>query len=158
MTLFAIWAAEKLRGQQGHAGKALVFTHTSPHRPGPQYGKNIVLLLRRPTSNTADLVAAAVRGIRQIYRPGYELINAGVMLLDLQPASRRQHGLALDDKAQDTGRLMTALDRINDRYGRGTLAMASAGTVKTQRDWGMKRERRASQYTTCWEEVPVVRA
>ncbi|KQW70078.1 hypothetical protein [Methylibium sp. Root1272] len=89
VTLFASRAAEKLRGQQGHAGKVLVFTHTSPHRPGPQYGKNIVLPLRRPTSNTADLVAAAVRRIRQIYRPGYELIKAGVMLLDLQPASRR---------------------------------------------------------------------
>lgn len=135
-----------------------MFTHTSPHQPGPQYGKNIVLPLKRPTSNTADLVAAAVRGIRQIYRPGYELIKAGVMLLDLQPASRHQHELALDDEAQDTGRLMTALDRINDRYGRGTLAMASAGAVKTQRDWSVKQERRTPQYTTCWEVVPVVRA
>lgn len=135
-----------------------MFTHTSPHRPGPQYGKNIVLPPRRPTSNTADLVAAAVRGIRQIYRPGYELIKAGVMLLDLQPASRHQHELALDEPAPDTARLMTALDRINDRYGRGTLMMASAGTARAQRGWGMKQERRTPQYTACWEEVPVVRA
>lgn len=86
--MFASRAAEKLRGQQGHPGKVLVVTHTSLRRPGPQHGKNIVLPLRRPTSNTADLVAAVVRGIRQIYRPGYELIKAGVMLLDLQPAVR----------------------------------------------------------------------
>ncbi|WP_082535906.1 DUF4113 domain-containing protein [Methylibium sp. Root1272] len=45
---------------------------------------------------------------------------------------------------------MTALNRINDRFGRGTLAMASGGgAAKTQRDWGMKQERRTPQYTTC---------
>lgn len=118
----------------------------------------MVLPLRRPTSNTADLVAAAVRGIRQIYRPGHELIKVGVMLLDLQQASRRQNELALDEPAPDTGRLMAALDRISDSYGRGTLAMVSAGTARTQRDWVMKQERRTPQYTICWEEVPVVRA
>ena len=53
---------------------------------------------------------------------------------------------------------MSALDRINDRYGRGTSAMASTGTARTQRDYGTKQERRTSQYTTCWEELPVVRA
>ncbi len=53
---------------------------------------------------------------------------------------------------------MTALDRINDRYGRGTLTMASQGTARTQRDCRTKQERRTSQYTTCWEELPVVRA
>lgn len=50
---------------------------------------------------------------------------------------------------------MTALDRVNDRCGRGTLAMASTGTVKTQREWGIKQERCTPQYTSCWEEGPV---
>jgi DNA polymerase V len=117
-----------------------------------------VVAQHRAAPAAADLVTAAVRGIRQIYRPGYELIKAGVMLLDLQPASRHQHELALDEPAPDTGQLMTALDRINDRYGRGTLAMASAGTSRTQMHWGMKQERRTPQYTTCWEELPVARA
>lgn len=33
VTTFASRAAEKLRGQQGHAGKVLVFTHRVPCRP-----------------------------------------------------------------------------------------------------------------------------
>lgn len=80
------------------------------------------------------------------------------MLADLRPASRHQHELALDEQAPDTGRLMTALYRINDRYGRGTVAMAIAGTATTQMHWGMRQERRPPQCTACWEEVPVVRA
>lgn len=80
------------------------------------------------------------------------------MLPDLRPASRHRHKLALDEQAPDTARLMTALYRINDRYGRGTVALAIAATATTQMHWGMKQERRTPQNTTCWEEVPVVRA
>ena len=70
--------------------------------------------------------------------------------VDLQPAKLHQHELALDREAPDTVRPTSALDRINDRYGYGTLAMASAGTARTQKHWGMERERRTPRYTTCW--------
>ena len=56
---------------------------------------------------------------------------------------------------------MTALDAINDRYGRGTLKVASAGTehggVKKLQGWRMKQERRTPGYTTCWDELAVVK-
>lgn len=53
---------------------------------------------------------------------------------------------------------MTALDRLNARYGRGTLHVASTGATVIQRDWEMKQERRTPNYTTVWAEMPTVRA
>jgi DNA polymerase V len=81
------------------------------------------------------------------------------MLLDLQSNSVQQGGLDLqDDGGQDRGKLMSALDGLNLRYGRGTVLMASAGLAGDKRSWSMKQERRTPGYTTCWADMPVVRA
>jgi DNA polymerase V len=51
-------------------------------------------------------------------------------MLDLQDASVEQGELALDGMAAGDaggGRLMAALYELNDRYGRGTVQLASAG-------------------------------
>lgn len=137
----------------------MVFVHTSPFRPGPQYSRSTVVPLRRPTADTAILVAAAVAGMAEIYAPGYKMAKAGVMLLDLQPASVQQAELDLEDDDQtDRMKLMSALDRVNGRYGKGTLSMASAGLAGERRTWEMKQERRTPRYTTQWEDMPVARA
>ena len=81
------------------------------------------------------------------------------MLMDLQPDSVVQGELALeDDGVQSTSGLMTALDELNQRYGRGTVQMASAGLAGERRVWSMKQERRTPAYTTCWADMLVARA
>lgn len=156
---FASRAGEKLRKQGSLASQVLVFAHTSPFRPGPRFNKSVVVPLRRPTADTGDLVLAAHHGMRRIYAEGYDLIKAGVMLLDLVPASVLQHELDLeDDGCADRSRLMTAVDSINGRYGKGTVHVASTGATEKVREWGMRQERRTPQYTTRWEDVPVARA
>jgi len=81
------------------------------------------------------------------------------MLLDLQPDTVQQGELALEeDDAIDRGRLMSTLDGLNQRYGRGTMLMASAGLAGDNRAWSMKQERRTPGYTTCWADMPVARA
>ena len=81
------------------------------------------------------------------------------MLMDLQPDSVVQGELALeDDGVQSTSGLMTALDELNQRYGRGTVQVASAGLAGERRVWSMKQERRTPAYTTCWADMLVVRA
>jgi len=159
VTEFASRAAQKLRKQGSLAGQVLVFIRTSPFRKDPQYSRSTTVPLRRPSADTAVIVSAALAGLRAIYRPGFKLAKAGVMLLDLQPDSVQQGELDLqDDEVQDRGRLMTALDELNQRYGRGTVLMASAGLAGDQRAWAMKQERRTPGYTTCWADMPVVRA
>jgi len=159
VTEFASRAAEKLRKQDSQASQVLCFIRTSPFRPDPQYSRSISVPLRRPSADTAVIVAAALAGLGLIYRPGFKLSKAGVMLLDLQPDTVQQGELALqDDEAPDRGRLMSTLDGLNQRYGRGTVLMASAGLAGPRRVWSMKQERRTPGYTTCWDELAVARA
>jgi DNA polymerase V len=152
---FAALAGKKLRAQESRAGQMLVFAHTSPFRPGKSYSKAVTLALRRPSSSTLDLVATAARGMRTIYRPGVQFMKAGVMLLDLVPEGRQQGELALDSDAEASGRLMTAVDAINDRYGRGSIRVASAGVQAREREWEMRQEMRTPDYTTRWGDLPV---
>ncbi len=155
---FAARTGEKLRAQGGRAGQVLVFAHTSPFRPGKSYSRAITLSLRRPSSNTLDLVATAARGMRAIFRPGYQFMKAGVLLLDLVPEGQEQGELPLDDDGEASARLMTAVDAINDRYGQGSIRVASAGVQGEKREFEMRQQLRTPRYTTRWDELPVVRA
>jgi DNA polymerase V len=159
VTEFASRAAHKLRGQGSLTNQVLVFVRTSPFRPEAQYSRSISMPLRRPSADTGVIVAAALRSLRAIYRPGYQLAKAGVMLLELQPNTVLQAELDLQrDEAPDRSGLMAAMDDLNQRYGRGTVQMASSGLAGDRRAWAMKQERRTPGYTTCWADMPVVRA
>jgi DNA polymerase V len=48
---------------------------------------------------------------------------------------------------------MQALDKLNLRYGRGTVKVSTQGAFT---DWQMRQERKSPNYTTAWDEVPVV--
>jgi DNA polymerase V len=163
ITEFASRAAEKLRKQHSFAQDVMVFIRTSPFRKDLQYSRSIVVPLRRPSADTGAIVHAAVIGLKAIFRPGYLYAKAGVMLLDLHPDSVIQGELDLGER--DTSeelavkrRLMTALDMINHRFGKGTMKMASAGMAGDRRGWTMKQERRTPAYTTNWDDIPVARA
>jgi DNA polymerase V len=114
--------------------------------------------LRRPTSDSASITQGALLGLNSIYRPGFNYAKAGIMLLDLRPGSVEQHELDFDEGPTDRGPLMGALDRINDRYGRGTMLLASAGNRGARRNWVMKQERRTPRYMTHWGDMPTARA
>ena len=159
VTEFASRAAVKLRQQHSLVGQVLCFIRTSPFRPEAQYSRSMVVPLRRPSADTREIVRAALAGLRAIYRPGFKLAKAGVMLLDLQSDAIVQGELALEeDDAPTRSLLMNTLDDLNLRYGRGTVLMASAGLAGERRVWSMKQERRTPGYTTCWDDLAVARA
>ena len=114
--------------------------------------------LRRPTCDTALIAGAAISGLRRIYKPGYRLAKAGVMLLDLQDSSVEQSELDLDDPGPDQGKPTDALEASNTRYGRGSIQLASAGVGGADRTWTMKQELKTPNYTTCWKDLPRARA
>ena len=159
---FASRAAEKLRKQNGHAGQVLAFIRTSPFRQNDkQYSRSAVVPLPSPTADTAQIAEAAIAILHAIYKPNFNYAKAGVMLLDLQPATRHQYTLDLEDEAQHNEarkRLMQTLDGVNKRYGRGTIKLASAGTQTQNSIWQMKQQRKTPSYTTDWNELGVVRA
>ena len=159
VTHFASRAAEKLRKQGSTASQVMCFIRTSPFRKDAQYSRSVCIPLRRHTSDTGALVSAAIAGLKAIFRPGFNYAKAGVMLMDLQADSICQGELDLEsDEVSDHSKLMTTLDGLNLRFGRGTVLMASAGLAGERRAWVMKQERRTPAYTTCWDDIQVVRA
>lgn len=125
-----------------------------------QYSRSTIVPLRRPCSDTSAIVHAAILGLRSIYRPGFKLAKAGVMLLDLAPESREQFELDLGEPEpeRDRARLMQALDAVNDRWGRGSLKVASGKVGAAPRAWGMKQDRKSPDYTTSWEDMPTAKS
>ena len=85
------------------------------------------------------------------------------MLLDLQPADLQQAELAWEDAADSVpshghARLMQALDRIEQRHGRGAVHLASASLKRAVPPvWQMKQGRRTPGYTTHWNDLAIAR-
>ena len=155
---FTVRAAEKLRQQGSVTRHVSVFAHTSPFRSGPHFSRSVVVALPRPTSDTRPLVQAAIRGIKRIYQPGFHLSKAGVMLLDLAPESVCQGELFEQNDSVDSGIISKTLDVINARFGRGAIQLGSSSLKNARRDWAVTRGRLSPQYTTRWEDLPIVRA
>ena len=168
---FASRAAENLRLQDSAAGAITVFFTTSPFRQNDrQHSASVTVPLMRPTADSRHLVSAAVAAVHRLYRPGFNYAKAGVMLVDLQPAGQLQGELDLfsaegnsPDRQPDRDRtaLMTAMDELNRRCGRGSVHIGSAsiaGTGGAGSSWSTKQERRSPRFTTRWDEMPTVRA
>ena len=143
-------AAQKLRSQHSLAGRLRICIRTNPHNVrAPQYQQALTLPLSDPSSDTLRLTRVALRGLKQIYRPGFAYQKAGVVLMNLQDAGTVQSGLF--PGANDNPRLMQVMDRINAAWGRGTLHCAAEGL---QKSWAMKSEKRSPAYTTHWDQLP----
>jgi DNA polymerase V len=159
ITEFACRAAEKLRRQNSHTGHIMAFIRTSPFRKqDPQYSRSASIPLPSPTSDSAHITQAANAILKHIYRPGYRYAKAGVMLMDLQPATRQQLTLDFDEvMPENRVRLMDAMDQVNQRYGRGTLKLASAGAPRARKLWAMRQERMSTGFTTDWRSLAVAK-
>jgi DNA polymerase V len=165
---FASRVAEKARGQHSVAGAVHVFVSTSPFRQHDrQHSPSGTLPLARPTADTRALVAAAVRLVQGLARPGFNYVKAGVMLVDLQPQDRVQDELdlfaGLEDAPapqRDREQLMGALDALNQRFGKGAVSVASA--VRLEARGGSvaaaKQAWRSPRYTTRLGEIPTAHA
>ncbi|MGM0832451.1 MAG: Y-family DNA polymerase [Pseudomonadota bacterium] len=152
-------AGEKLRKQASVTSAVMVFVRTNPFREDlSQYRNRVVITLERPTDDSRELVAAAIQGLRKIWRKGYSYHKAGLMLLDLSPKANRQLSLAetpqTEADAQRSERLMSTVDKLNRELGRGTVQL---GLSRQGNAWTLRSERRTPRYTTKWKELLSVR-
>ena len=152
--------AEKLRQQQSTARAVMVFIQTDRFRQGlPQYAQSTVIGLDRPSNDSRTILAAVKTGLNSIWRDGYRYKKAGVMMLDLRDTSRAQ--MSLLDEPEDTTqdersqRLMTTLDDLNQKMGRGTVHF---GLASRNAPWELKAVDRSPRWTTRWNELPIARA
>jgi DNA polymerase V len=163
---FTSQVARKLREQGSLAGAVQVFITTSPYRrQDRQHAPSATFPLSQPTSDTRVLISAVIRALRGIYRPGYNYVKAGVMLVDLQLASHEQSALDLfeptpmpESPERNRASLMSAMDALNERFGRDAVTVASAARRSGPSAHASRQERRSPRYTTRLDEIAVARA
>jgi DNA polymerase V len=114
-------------GRQSLCSAVHVFIPTNPFRQqDARYGNGIVAPLTEATNDTRRLTAAALFGLKHIYRLVCQYKKADVMLLELQPEKVTQAPLSGGHDGRSE-RLMRLMDHINAGYGLNTLFLASCG-------------------------------
>lgn len=144
-------AAEKLRRQNLAASQLTVFLMTNPFKPTErQYSNSCSIRLPVATADTALLIREASRALTRIWREGYRYKKAGVMLLDLAPASVVQGDLWSEPDTPRRKDLMRILDQLNSDFGRGAVRFAASGI---EQSWKLRCAQRSPRYTTDWREI-----
>lgn len=150
---YMVRAATKLRNQESVTRAVMVMLRTNSFRQyHPQYRNRVIIPLDYPTQDTTELLRAARKGLKAIYRPHYRYHKAGVILLDLGHKDALQHDFFSTQAEDDPKRqnLMSAIDRLNDALGASTVTFLSQGI---QRPWSMRCDSRSPRYTTRWDEL-----
>ena len=145
-------AAEKLRRHGLAAGTMNLFAMTNRFQEG-HYSNSIAVSLPVATHHTPELLSYALRATGSLYQPGYEFKKAGVLLLNLSPATQTQTHLFDTCDRERTSRLMTAINGLNRQFGAGTIQFAATGI---RQPWKLKATRLSGRYTTCWQDVLTV--
>lgn len=152
---YASRAGEKLREDRQFCRHVSVFIKTSPFSPHEPYyanasGEKLVLA----TQDTRDIIAAAVRGLDRIWKPGLRYAKAGIMLNDFSTTDQAQLGLFYDERPRaDAEQLMKVIDGINNS-ALGSVWFAGQGIDP---GWQMKREMLSPAWTTRWKDIPVAK-
>jgi DNA polymerase V len=148
---YAERAAVKLRRQKPACASLQVFVMTNPFkRDEMQYSGSKTVSLPVASADSAKLARAAAAALNALWRPHLRYKKAGVILLELVPATRVQGNLWEDPDTPKSKALMRVVDRLNEEFGRDTVSVAASGR---KRPWGLKAEQRSQHYTTDWDDL-----
>lgn len=152
LATFAARACEKLRAQGKFASEAIVFIRTDPFKANlPQDNCSIRLKVATPTNDTRKFQHQLQTALNEVYREGYEYKKAGFMLCELSDGNGFQGDLLSGTCLPESSTMMTVMDDINKRFGKGSLR--SAATDLGRKQWHMKQENLSPKYTTCWKDI-----
>jgi DNA polymerase V len=154
LTTYTAIAAQKLRRQNSCTGLINIFVQTNMHRAhDKQYFRSINVPLPVSTSNTKELIQHALRGLDVIFRSGHNYAKCGVILMEIIPADQVQYGLFDSVDREKEEKLMKAMDRINNTFGKQLVRFAVQGYA---RKWKLRAERLSPCYTTKLADILTV--
>lgn len=147
-------AAQRLRKQGLFARSVSVFIQNSPFDQAEFHGRTETIALPAPTECNLQITNAALWLLKKMYQPEVYYQKVGVMLSELVPQEGQQIDLfTYSYTSNKSGRLMDTLDKINSKYRRSTIHLASEGVDRT---WSMRRSFKSPNYTGDWDELPAV--
>ncbi len=154
---FAGKCAEKLRKEGTAAGTVGIFLYTNRFREDlDQYYPTATVNLDVPANSASEIISAALKALRYVYKPGYEYKKAGVVVTDIVDSDSIQQVLfGFDGQARERDdKISEVMDKVNTS-GENLLRLG------TQRPGhyadGIRREFRSGLYTTSWADLIEVR-
>jgi DNA polymerase V len=167
LSTFATVACERMRQRGLAAGAMWVWLDGNPHK-GDGFHASRAIPLPFPTRDTGEVLMAVRFLAKAMMRAGQRYKRGGVGLTDLVRSEQRQADLFSGaDPRRDRG--MDVLDRINAKYGRGTVGLGASGwRVGGARPGEPRRGGKDTQwrptlkalspsYTTRWDQLLRVR-
>lgn len=154
-------AAEKLRKERLRAAGASVYLQYYP-----EYGFNAqdggyvstVIAFDSATNATSQMLSLVLPAVDALFIKGRRYKKSGVLFYGLESKQMQQLELFADEnkvKQKERGeRLARVVDSVNSQLGRNTLFYLSEGI---SRPWQMRREFLTPDYTTSWDDLPIVR-
>tara|TARA_R110002072_G_scaffold288828_1_gene455108 strand:- start:5394 stop:6653 length:1260 start_codon:yes stop_codon:yes gene_type:complete len=150
VSTFAVTCSEKLRKQNSCCNSIMVFLHTNGYRKDlPQYSRNIIIKTDYPTNSSIDIVKLAVKGLKAIYKEGYQYKKAGVIVMDITPENEKQLNMFIQENPKHKI-LMDIMDKLNNGIGQKKLKL---GCQDMDRTWKMNQEKLSPRYTTRLDEI-----
>ena len=152
---YAVKATRKIRSEGSLASALQVFINTNRFREDQeQYANSRTLAFDEPTDDPIRIVKNAKLLLGSIFRTGYAYKKAGVLLIGLIPKCSQQTLLFQEHGSPRQREFVDALEEVAARYGESSAFLAAQGM---RRSWSMKRQSRTPRYTTCWDEIPVLK-
>jgi DNA polymerase V len=162
LTEYTQEAVKRLRDDRLHCSYITVFLMTNAWGEGDQYANQASAKCAQPTDYLPEILKTAIQLLRHIFRHGYKYRKIMILLSGMENGTNGQQDLFEDTtEIEKRENLMKCFDKINDKYGRGTIRMGASGMATGQGNtgdvpWEMKREFLSPEYTTRLEDVPKV--
>lgn len=148
--------AKKLRNDGCVAGRITVIVRgsrygTFSHREG---SRSAVLV--EPTNSTIVLIKEAMKLLGALYTEEIPYKKAGIVVSDIRPKINASASLFEDKKTTETrGKIDAVIDSLTDRFGNDIV---HSGLIYKTTHWKEKRTYTSKEYTTKWDEIPLVKA
>ncbi|MBR5118001.1 MAG: Y-family DNA polymerase [Muribaculaceae bacterium] len=122
---FAQSCARQLR-QEGAAAQAVTVYIRGDHfrQDLPFYSNSCSVRLPSHTASAMDLAKHALLAFNNIYRENFTYRKAGVMVTDIKSVDELQLDIFNGENDVRQAKLMTAIDKINNRYGKKQIVLA----------------------------------
>jgi len=144
--------ADLLRQQQSLASQIEISLETNQHSAiDKQYRNKIILNLDTPTDSTIKLTKEALKGLQQIFKPGYRYKKVGVNLAHLVHKNEVQTNLFYNPHKSESDAITKLMDNLNGKYGKNKIKLATVGN--RSKEWALIKEHRSPRFTTQWGEL-----
>lgn len=153
LTSHALNVCRKAREQKSLIVQMVVFARTSPFRQDASISVNSVITFNGPTSCYKKVASAVRLHSEVIYRPGCDFMKIGAGAIALIDEAHSMADL-FDDKQDDVA-TSDVMDRVNKRFGRGTVVLGSVLNTDAATHL-VSRSQLSPPYLSSWNHLPII--